>query len=319
MLLALDTETSGLTWDDSPFLMSYAMIGPLRGVVMSGFVDLWDKPEYVLPVDARNTYIFHNAKFDLRMLIKAGVLRRGDIKLDSFHDTQILAQLIDENRSLKLKDLAESVLGLTTDEAQALKAAKRKYKVTGVNKGRYDWLPRELLIPYAIKDAEFTLALFNNLYPELPESCKPLYDRERQLLLDVLDMESSGLGVDTAYAESMRKHLNSEILKTLNCITQMAGVEDFNPGSTKQLSDALLDRGYDLPLTEKGNPKTDSATLAKLDSPFAEQVLAYRKLTKLQNTYIIPVLEEGKSGVLHPNFNLSGAKTGRFSSSKARE
>lgn len=314
MLLALDTETTGLTWDDSAFLMSYADHGS------SGVFELPDQAEEIkklLHWGERDIFIFHNAKFDLRMLIKAGVLRREDIKFDSFHDTQILAQLIDENRSLKLKDLAESVLGLTTDEATALKAAKRKYKVTGANKGRYDWLPRELLIPYAIKDAEFTLGLYHALH--LPESCKPLYDRERQLVLDVLDMESNGLGVDREYAESMRKELNVVILFGLNEITRMVGIEDFNPGSTMQLAEALEARGLKLPKTDKGNPKTDSATLIALDDALARNVLEYRKNTKLLNTYILPMLEEGKSGVLHPNFNVGGTKTGRFSSSKARE
>lgn len=306
MLLALDTETTGLTWDDSPFLMSYAYEN------YSGAMEIDEAF-----VTEGSTYIFHNAKFDLRMLIKAGVLRREDITIDSFHDTQILAQMIDENRSLKLKDLAKSVLGEETDEAEVVRMWRRKLKLKKTD--GYDKLPREVVIPYAIKDAEFTLALFHH-FIAFPFS-KKLYDRERQVVLDVLDLESNGLGVDREYAESMRKGLNSKCLIGLNRITRLVGVEDFNPGSTKQLAEALSLRGIELPLTPKKNPKTDNATLIQFEDHLIDLVLEYRKNMKLLHTYIEAILRESETepGILHPNFNPFGAKTGRFSSSSARE
>lgn len=313
MLIALDCETTGLTWDDSAFLMSYAhQAGSgTRDLISSTF------SANMLCVAFQDYYIFHNAKFDLRMLIKAGVIRREDIKYDSFHDTQILAQLLNENRSLKLKDLAKSVLGKDTDEAEVVRAWRRKLKLKKTD--GYDKLPREVVIPYAIKDAEFTFELFNVLHPTLPESCKALYDRERQLVLDVLDMESYGLGVDLEYSEQMYKRYNSRVLIKLNQITRLVGVEDFNPGSTQQLGLAFENRGVTLPLTAKKNYKTDEATLRDVDDALARLVLEYRSDSKLLNTYLKGILDEGYSGILHPNFNVGGTKTGRFSSSKARE
>lgn len=327
--VAVDTETSGFNWTDRPFCATVAwMIGsyPYPERIEAHYLELnGGFPEQVVKtiLDHSPDLVFHNAKFDLRMLIEYGLLERDELDPLTLHDTQKLAYLLDEHRRKGLKPLARLLLGESTNEDEVLKEARKEVKkrlgLKSVKEVSYDMIPRRYVLPYAIKDAEFTIRLFHKLYPEVRGMGRPtrdipslhdLYLDEQELTLVLLDMETAGMGVDVPYVERTAKEYAKKALLTELDIRDMVGREDFNPNSPKQLTKAFAKRGIDLDSTNK-------QTLSELDDPLAEKVLDLRSTKKMHGTYLTSMLEETVDGVLHPNFNDAKTKTGRFSSSSA--
>ena len=158
MLLAIDTETTGVDWHDEAFMISVAThlgshvydLRECEDVVKHSYV----QHVYDLLVMA-DKIIMHNAKFDIQKLCRLGIPL--SVFKDKFEDTQALAHLINEQQSTSLKYLARTVLNEGTDEDEVLKVWRRENKIK--KEEGYEPIPNEILAPYAAKDAEFTLRL----------------------------------------------------------------------------------------------------------------------------------------------------------------
>ena len=88
---------------------------------------------------------------------------------------------------------------------------------------------------------------------------------------------------------------------------------DINLGSGKQVAKMLMEEGYKLPKTEKGNYKTDIKTLERLDeSEIILDKLEYAAVKKLASTYGKKIIKNfvEPDGRIWGNFNLNGASTG---------
>lgn len=308
MILAVDTETSGVTYFDTAFLMSCAWMDDYG--MKSATFDLesetqWSHAKNVL--SQADELVFHNAKFDLQKLHLSGLIDSADLTPALVHDTEALAHLLDEHQIKKLKVLAQVILGETTDEAEAIKAAKKELKLRAGD--GFNLLPREVIIPYALKDAEFTLRLFQVLMPQVAahEDLLRLYHLEQELTFVLLDMERAGMALDLSYVEPTAKRYNTEALVQELLIRDMVGNEDFNPNSPKQVTEAFQELGIELEGT--GEP-----ILATVDHPLAAAILKLRTLRKMHSTYLKPMLVEQRDGIIHPSFRQHGTKTGRMSS-----
>lgn len=304
-IIAWDTETSGLTWHDSAFCVTIGWENEQHYIELGDFIRemqvstmLRDTPQWVL----------HNAKFDFEKLLLLGLIERRDIHYDRYHDTEMIAHLIDENRPKGLKPLAESVLGQVTDEAKALQKERRRLKLK--KEDGYDKLSREFLVPYAIKDARFTYDLFKTLYPQLSEGVKNLYDQERKLGLVLLDMEFKGLAVRLEYVQEKIKEYGFLILEAELKLRELTRNPEFNPKSNPQVKQVFIDRGFHL-------ADTEASTIEKLDDEFAQTLLVFRKYAKLRNTYLVNMVKENDNGVIHPWVRQMGTVTGRAASGGA--
>ncbi len=133
------------------------------------------------------------------------------------------------------------------------------------------------------------------------------------------DMEITGIKVDKAVLDTMKKEVKLKIDALTETIYELAG-EEFNIASPKQLGEILFIK-LGLPggkKTEKGY-KTDGKVLHKLLGmhPIIEQVLEYRNVTKLYSTYL-----EGMEAYItsdskiHTIFKQNFARTGRLSSTE---
>jgi DNA polymerase-1 len=262
--------------------------------------------EVVSMLENASSIIMHNAKFDIQKLCRLGVpfsVFRG-----KFEDTQAIAHLIDEHQSTSLKSLAREYLGETTDEDEVLKVWRRKNKMT--KEDGYAPIPNEILAPYAAKDAEFTLRLYNLLWPRLPEDMHSLYQTEKELTLALLDIEARGMRVDREYVINKRREYGDRIFQIKERIGELAG-EEFNPQSPKQVIEALERRGHVVSSTSKD-------ALAGLDDRLAGLIVELREANKIKTTYFDAISEESKrDGILHPNFRQHGTRTGRMSSGAA--
>jgi DNA polymerase-1 len=311
-LLAIDTETTGVGWHDEAFMISYAYHA--EGEVYSNVHDrrILDDEGWECAYGATigllknaDKIIMHNAKFDIQKLCRLGIPL--SLFADKFEDTQALAHLIDEQQSTSLKYLARTVLGEETDEDEVLKIWRRKNKIKK-DEG-YEPIPHEILAPYAAKDAEFTLRLYEVLWNRLPEDLRPLYAVEKALTVSLLGIEARGLQVNRDYVKRQRQEYGDKIYQTKARIAELSG-SDFNPQSPAQVLEALEERGIRI-------SKTDKATLASVDDELASLIVELREANKIKTTYFDAMYEEAKDGILHPNFRQHGTRTGRMSSGAA--
>lgn len=323
-ILAVDTETTGFSWYDEAFLMTIA------GDWGSAHFELPEQTDLARAELLGARLVFHNAKFDLCKLINAGILDRDELVPTRIEDTEACASLLWPHSEKRLKVLAKNVLGLETNEAEAIKRAKLEYqkaykKEHGVAiKSKdigYDKLPREVVIPYALKDAEFTWLLYQELKPRLKDELLALYEREMELTLVLLDIEANGLRVDLPYVDREVRRLNGKILSCELRMGDETGLKVwypeksgqktpegcFNPNSGSQLAEWFGEQGIELANTQK-------ATLAALEHPLAETVSELRKHKKLLDTYLMNMKNDQRDGIIHPNYAQHRPKTGRMSS-----
>lgn len=313
-LLAIDTETTGVAWDDDAFMISVAMMTwPGEDIT----THVWDKREtsdwfYCLGevehyLSEADKIIMHNAKFDIQKLLRLGVSKDYFTDTTRWEDTQALAHLYNEQESTALKYLAKKYLGEETDENEALKAYRRKNKLTKAD--GYEKIPYDILAPYAAKDAEYTLRLYNLLDGPWLVDLMSLYNMEKELTIALLDIEAAGLRVDSSYVKQKRVEYGDRIFQTKKRIAEIAG-EDFNPQSPQQILALFAERGI---IAEK----TDKATLSSIDDELASLIVSLREDNKIKTTYFDALFNEARDGVLHPNFRQHGTRTGRMSSGAA--
>lgn len=310
--VAVDTETTGLGFYDEPFCATISH-RPYPDEIESVYIS-FEGEERAQNIafmrgllDTFPVWVMHNAKFDLQKLRLIGALpeRWGQIE-----DTQVIAALIDENQRKGLKHLARTVLGEETDEEEVLKKVRRKL---GLKKeDGYFHIPRDVLKPYALKDTEFTLRLFETLKPKLPEDVHEAYAREIEVTLVLLDMEANGIALDVPYLERTTSEYGARVMAGWNKVVEITGKPDLNPQSPKQLLEAFADLGL-------GMVSTAESALKESGDPLSLALLQYRSDKKMHTTYLKALLTEQLDGVVHPWFNVIQARTGRMSSSSASQ
>jgi DNA polymerase-1 len=139
-------------------------------------------------------------------------------------------------------------------------------------------------------------------------------------LIEVLAaIERTGVRIDTEILAQISKELERMIQKMEDEVYKHAG-DKFNINSPKQLAEILFNKMGLVPTKKtKTGFSTDVFVLEELSGqhPIAENILNYRKLTKLKGTYVdaLPALINPRTGRVHTSFNQTVASTGRLSSS----
>ncbi len=147
-----------------------------------------------------------------------------------------------------------------------------------------------------------------------------LVDIELPLLKLLARIEETGFGIDPdgmlEYGEAL-DGLASELTQRI----YMQAGREFNINSPKQLGEVLFEE-LGLPCKKKKTKSgysTDAQTLEELRqySPIIDDILEYRQVTKLRNTYaaVLPTLADGE-GRIHTDFKQALTATGRLSSAE---
>ncbi len=145
-----------------------------------------------------------------------------------------------------------------------------------------------------------------------------LYDEVELPLTHVLaDMEDAGIRIDTYRMGEITARLAERVEELEASALELAG-EEFQLGSTQQLARILFEK---LGLTAGRKGKTGYSTDARVlrairdDHPIVPVVEEWRELTKLLNTYLLPLPEliDERDGRLHTTINQAVAATGRLS------
>lgn len=256
--------------------------------------------------------IGHNMKFDLLMLSNYGI----DVKGKLF-DTMIAHYLLQPELRHGMDYLAEIYLHYHTIHYEDLVGAKGKNQLDIRN------VEISKLTEYAAEDADVTFRLKQILEKELAanELEKLFYEIEMPLMKVLVEMEKTGVRIDSEALRQSSEILTENMLKLEKEIYEMAGGE-FNINSPVQVGEVLFDRLHlddKAKKTKTGQYSTSEDVLEKLrhKHPIVDKILEYRGLKKLLSTYIdaLPQLIHPKTGKIHTSYNQTNTATGRLSSS----
>lgn len=174
-----------------------------------------------------------------------------------------------------------------------------------------NYILKKCLVLQKIKDEVFSKIIDNEL--------EYLMYVEMNLSQVLSKMEYDGLKVDLDKLDSIGTDLTDKAQMTEERIYDLAG-EKFNLNSPKQLGEVLFDK-LQIPYV-KGKKKghngysTSADILEKLskDYEIVQDILDYRALSKLINTYVKGLKEVCINSYIHPLYKQALTNTGRLSS-----
>jgi DNA polymerase-1 len=252
-----------------------------------------------------------NLKYDYKILARYGIVLKG-----KFFDTMLAHYLINPDMRHNMDVLAETYLNYSPKPIEDLIGKKGKKQKSMRS------LSIEEQTEYAVEDADITYQLREFFINDLKKANnEKLFDELEIPLLSVLaKMELNGIDIDEKALEDLSKKLSADIDQLEKQIHEAAG-EKFNIGSPKQLGDILFGK---LELAKKPK-KTKSGQYSTAEDVLAEyaqkhqivaDVLQWRQLSKLQNTYVdaLPKQVQKSTGKIHTEFMQTVAATGRLSS-----
>ncbi|APU68636.1 DNA polymerase I [Christiangramia flava] len=255
--------------------------------------------------------IGQNLKYDIKVLDKYKVKLKGPL-----FDTMIAHYLINPDMRHNMDVLAETYLNYSPQPITELIGKK------GKNQGTMRDVELSKQTEYAVEDADITFQLKNFFGKELEEAeTKSLFeDIEIPLVRVLADMELEGIKLDEVYLKSLSEALSSDIQQLEKNIYQHAG-EEFLISSPKQLGIILFEKMalVNKPKkTKTGQYSTSEDVLSAIADKheIIQDVLDYRGLVKLQNTYVdaLPSQVEKTTGRVHTDYVQTIAATGRLSS-----
>ena len=248
----------------------------------------------------------HNVKPLMRSLLEFDVELRG-LTLD----TAIAAYLIDPAEArYTLPDLIEKYTKFARPSDDA--AGSGQLDLDGTSLGDAELAARDALAVHAL--AEPIVASM-----EAQGMAELYHTIENPLVLVLAKMEHVGIGVDVDELRALGKRLSDEVATLQAQLREVAGRDDLNLNSPKQLREILYDeRGLAPGKKTKTGFSTDAATLEKIKDQwpeFLEPLMRYREVEKLRSTYGEGLLAEvADDGRIHATFNQTVARTGRLSS-----
>ena len=256
--------------------------------------------------------IGQNLKYDIKVLSNYDITVKGKL-----FDTMIAHYLINPDMRHNMDVLSETYLQYSPLSIETLIGKK------GKNQKSMRDVELDLIKEYATEDADITLQLKEVFEPQLEKTAtRKLFDEIEIPLMPVLaDMEQEGIRLDTDYLKKLSDELANDIKRLEQQIYETAG-ESFNLASPKQLGDILFDKlkigGPKQKKTKTGQYATGEEILSYLakDNPIVENILDWRQLVKLQNTYVdaLPLQVSEKTGRVHTDYMQTVAATGRLSS-----
>ena len=315
-IVAFDTETEGLNALETNIVgISFSWrkgIGYYLPIKNNKSV--YEKSFEILKPFFESTKIIkvgHNIKFDIQVLLKYNVKVSSPI-----YDTMVAHYLINPDMRHNLDTLSESYLNYSPISIESLIGKKGKNQISMRD------VSIDKIKNYASEDADITLRLKGIFDKEIEVNnlSKIFYDIEIPMINVLSEMEAEGIKIDTSYLKKLDKEFEDDLEKLKKEIFKKCG-EKFNLNSPKQLGEILFDK---LKLVSKpkktktGQYSTSEEVLSSLanDHRIIENILEWRSLDKLQNTYVrsLPNEVSNLTKRVHSSFNQTVTTTGRLSS-----
>lgn len=262
--------------------------------------------------DESITWIGQNLKYDLLVLKWYGATLAGPLT-----DTMLMHYVAEPDGKRSMDLLSEQFLGYKPISITELIGKK------GKGQGTMRDVPVADACSYACEDADITLQLYHTFLPMVSEKKvdRVLNEAELPLVKVLTDMEFEGVRIDEGFLNDYSKVLAEEALAAEKRVYETAGVK-FNLASPKQLGEVLFEKlklDPNAKKTKTGQYQTGEDVLAKLavkGHTIVEDILIFREMTKLRNTYVdaLPQLVNPKTGRVHTSYAQAVAVTGRLSS-----
>lgn len=297
-------------------------------------------------IEAHDGIIGHNLMYDIGCLLFVAQRANIAFNLESkqFFDTMIMAKLYNQNFNSYSLDYLGGVLvnckkessilhdwawstGIYSDAKKQDTGRCRKVRPSDAVleqwcKSNMGIFPREVLDQYAIKDIVITRKLYDKLIDRVNYLDLSKYSK---LLWITIDMKLRGVNIDLEQCKIVRQQFAKMAKDAENRIYELLGKKIEIGKIQKQLAPALIEKGYDVPLTEKGNYSITDDWLEEQNDEVFEQIRIYRKALQKNRNFIGKIIayqeaipkkyRDEKRGVIYPSLKLLGATvTGRFSS-----
>lgn len=255
--------------------------------------------------------IAHNIKYDVKVINRYDV----EVALPAF-DTMIAHYLINADSKQSMDFLAEFYLNYKPISIEAIIGKK------GKNQKSMADIPQNEIVDYACEDADITFQLKKCFESEMEKKhLKSLFfDIEMPLAMVLKSMEQEGISIDAEALATYSEEMDIKLIELEKSIKEHAGV-DFNVDSPRQLGEVLFEKlaiSKKPKKTKTGQYATSEDILQKHknDHPIIPEILTYRQLRKLKNTYVdpLPTLMDPVDSRIHTTFMQTVAATGRLSS-----
>jgi DNA polymerase-1 len=274
--------------------------------------------------NSATTVIAHNLKFDFHFMGW-----HPESTGWNYMDTTVLVHLLDSRLRKSLEKCETIFLGDTTKKYHVEEVPRK------IRKKVWEW-DIELIAPYCVNDCRVTYELAKTLTPQVDEWLLwNLFCQDMDYLNLLWEMERSGWLLDVEYIYTAKESLEDRLEILVQNLYDMVGYE-FNWRSHQQLSKALYeDMGWEKPknpfadadgvdrsrFADRGKYNSAMTStfilMEKAHHPAGELISRIRETSKLLRSYIrqwLDLMDEDQ--MIHANFNLTGTRTGRLSSSK---
>ena len=261
--------------------------------------------------------IFHNAIYDLCWIHRLGLTVHGTIV-----DTMIMASLVNENRfRYDLNSVSYDYTGMSKNETALNEAAKE----WGIDpKAEMYKLPAMYVGEYAEKDAEITLALWQELKKEINfQDLQSIVELEQEVLPCILDMKIKGVRVSEKQVDQLEYQLKKSYDHYIKTIHDETGIYP-EVWAAKSIESICLRLGIDdFDRTEKTKKPSFTKNYLKnhrghKNSNILRALASARELDKLRNTFLESIKNYVYKGRIHADIHqlrgdFGGTITGRLS------
>ena len=257
--------------------------------------------------------IFHNAIYDMCWIHRLGFKVQGTIV-----DTMIMTSLVDENRfRYDLNSVAQYYTGMGKNESALQEAAKE----WGIDpKAEMYKLPAMYVGEYAERDAEVTLALWQELKKEIEhQDLQSIVEIEQKVFPCIFDMKIKGVRVSESQVDQLDHQLKLSYDKYIKRINNDTGIypEVWAAKSIELVCNKLGIDDFDR--TEKTQkPSFTKNYLKNHKHPVLRAIASARELDKLKNTFLESIKNYVYNGRIHADIHqlkgdFGGTITGRLS------
>lgn len=257
-------------------------------------------------------FIFSNAKFKLHVILRTFKIQEQEIYKKHIADTIVAAWMLTPGQiGLNLENQVMQRLHYEIPQIETLTGR-------GKNQISFNKVQINDACNFSAQRVTYILKLWETLNIELKKFDyeKYFFKMEMPALKVLLQMETVGVSIDVPALNNLSVALNNRIQNLQSEICNLAG-QEFNTSSPKQLSEVLFDT---LKLPQIKKRSTDANVLEELSykapHPIVFNVIEYRELNKMQNTYVtvLPALINPFTKRIHTSFIQWGTATGRLSS-----
>lgn len=322
-IISIDIETTGL----KPYVKGHEIIciSITVNTLCTKVFPVFEDKEFLFELkkvltNKKIKKIAHNLKFENKWFEN---ILKAKTK-NWYWDTMIAAHVLDNGRGitgLKVQSYINfGIKGYENEISSYLKSSEKsshafnQIKECDINK----------LMLYCGMDSLLTYYLYEKQIENMSVEDFSAYDLLHKGTLEFCKIEQKGILIDKKYYDKkvivLTKKMEALKNKIMNSkeVSKWDGKKEFKFNSNKDLPHLLFNilKIKSTVKTEKGNFSVSAPTLEKINNSFVKDIVKWRKMKKIRDTYIEGYRRESVNGIMYPSFHLNTTVTYRPSTSE---